>query len=75
MGNKLLRECEKELNSLGYFKVCRKSKHHVFRHPCGAQVVMGRSPSDRYALKNTVKDAQRELRKRGLTVPGRKVKG
>lgn len=34
------------------FKLIRQSKHLVFKHECGAQIVTSASCSDRRALKN-----------------------
>lgn len=60
------RDIRLELEALGYTYL-RKGKHgHLYRHPCGAHASVPGTPSDRRSYANTLANAKRALREKGI---------
>lgn len=55
-----------ELKRLGYGLV-RSKRHLIYKHPCGAQVSVAKSASDKHSFGNLLSDARRMLRERGVS--------
>lgn len=59
------RDYHRKLEDLGFVLV-RSRKHRIYKHPSGATACMATSASDYHSLKNSVMDARKELRQRGI---------
>lgn len=56
------RNCQRELEAVATalgFVLHRSSKHLIWRHPSGAQVVCPKSPSDHRTIRNFERDCKR----------------